>query len=266
MMNSLRITGRRTSLFPDLNSMPDRRAHRGPHPDDLRLFSADALLRLQVAERDLSLLLSRGYANPSALKLVGDRYSLEQRQRTAVSRCSCSREAWARRNSTRIEPTELRGRIIWIDGYNVLTSVEAALAGGVLLRARDASLRDMASMHGSWRKVEETITAIGLVGKLLAERGVSGSVWFLDRPVSNSGRLQALLRDEAAGHGWDWDVRLVPDPDPLLADADETIASADGEILNRCQSWISLASIVVERFVPSAWVVDLAEGDSPPQG
>ena len=156
--------------------------------------------------------------------------------------------------------------MIWIDGYNVLTSIEAALAGGVLLRARDSCLRDMASMHGSWRKVEETVSAIRLIGNLLAEYGVSASVSLLDRPVSNSGRLQALLREEAAGHGWDWDVRLVADPDPLLAESDETIASADGEVLNRCRRWISLARIVVERFVPSAWVVDLAEGDRPPQG
>lgn len=246
--------------------MPDQRLHRGPHPDDHRLFSTGAEPRLRDAEWDLSLLLSRGYAGPSALKLVGDRYALEQRQRTAVSRCGCSRDAWMSRRKTCRELTELHGRPVWIDGYNLLTSVEAALAGGVLLLARDGSLRDMASMHGSWRRVEETVAAIRLIGGLLSGIAVSEVVWFLDRPVSNSGRLQTLLREEAANQRWNWDVRLVPDPDPLLSQATEIVATADGEILNRCQAWVSFARIVIERFVDSPWLVDLSEGCCEPGG
>jgi len=161
---------------------------------------------------------------------------------------------------------DLSGRPVWIDGYNLLTSVEAALAGGVLLLARDGSLRDMASMHGSWRKVEETVVAIQLIGRLLADTGVSEAVWFLDRPVSNSGRLRTLLREVASKQDWSWDVRLVSDPDPMLSDATETVATADGEVLNRCQCWINLAWITVDRFVPSPWLVDLSEGCCEPGG
>ncbi len=56
--------------------MPDRRKHRGPHPEDRRLFAPEALPRLRAAAGDLSWLLSRGYAPESSLKLVGDRYAL----------------------------------------------------------------------------------------------------------------------------------------------------------------------------------------------
>ena len=52
-------------------------------PDDQQLFAADNVPRLQEATRDLSWLLSRGYASPSALKIVGDRYLLDRRQRVA---------------------------------------------------------------------------------------------------------------------------------------------------------------------------------------
>jgi hypothetical protein len=34
---------------------------------------------------------------PSALKIVGDRHALNQRQRTAIMRCACSDEARAAR-------------------------------------------------------------------------------------------------------------------------------------------------------------------------
>jgi len=56
--------------------MPDRRTHRGPHPEDGKLFAAAAVSDLRLALADFSLLLTKGYAEKSALKLVGDRLSL----------------------------------------------------------------------------------------------------------------------------------------------------------------------------------------------
>ncbi|MCG8584816.1 MAG: DUF434 domain-containing protein [Pirellulales bacterium] len=117
--------------------MPDTRKHRGPHPEDLQLFAEEHVPRLREAANDLAWLFNRGYASASALKIVGDRYALIARQRTAVARCACSDEATARRQQRQITSEELAGRRLWIDGYNVLTSVEAALSGGVILHARD---------------------------------------------------------------------------------------------------------------------------------
>lgn len=240
--------------------MPDHRAHRGPHPDDSGLFSPDSLPNLRGAVSDLAWLLSRGYADPSAQKLVGDRYNLTQRQRTAVMRCTCTDEAATRRAASRVAPHDLRGGTVLLDGYNVLTTVEAALAGGVVLLGRDGALRDAASMHGTWRKVEETRRAIELIGEVAADDlGVMRLEWFLDSPVSNSGRLKTLLRGTGAERGWDWDVQLVPDPDAVLAVAyDGVVATADSVILDRCRRWFPLAGEVVSRRVPGAWLVNLA--------
>ena len=77
--------------------MPDRRKHRGPHPEDDRLFGRPTWPVLRRAAGDLGWLLSRGYPANSALKLVGDRYGLVARQRMAVGRCVCSDEEVARR-------------------------------------------------------------------------------------------------------------------------------------------------------------------------
>lgn len=247
-----------------ISPMPDSRTHRGPHPDDMRLFAADQLPALSAAVSELSWLLTRSYALPSALKLVGDRHQLTARQRTAVSRSACSDQNKARRTRHRRDPSTLQRQSLWIDGYNVLTSVEAALAGGVILRCRDGCLRDMASMHGSYRKVTETVPAIELIGNLLGELGVGPVRWLLDQPVSNSGRLRVILLERAELHGWSWSVDLVPDPDPLLADCAVCIATADSEVLNKAASWVSLAGLVVESRVANAWIVDLSGTGAPP--
>jgi hypothetical protein len=241
--------------------MPDRRTHRGPHPEDARDFAPAAVPVLRSATADLSWLLTRGYALPSALKLVGDRYQLTARQRTAVSRCACSDQQHARRTNHEVTFLELAVADVWIDGYNVLTSIEAALAGGVILRGRDGCLRDMASMHGSYRKVAETVPAIEMLGDALGGSRVARCRWLLDQSVSNSGRLRTIILQVAAHHGWNWTVDLVPDPDPLLAAAPSPIciATADSAILNEAERWLPLARLTIETRIPQAWIVNLSQ-------
>jgi hypothetical protein len=151
---------------------------------------------------------------------------------------------------------DVRGRPLLVDGYNVLTTVEAALAGAVVLVARDDCYRDMASMHGTYRKVTETLPALKNIGQTLQQARVAQVRWYLDSPVSNSGRLAAVIRELAQQQGWCWDVELVPDPDGVLANTDTPVATADSEILDRCGSWLNLARAVIERSVPGAWIVD----------
>ncbi len=235
--------------------MPDRRRHRGSHPEDVGLFSEDHLDALRAAASDLCWLFDRGYASASSLKLVGDRYRLVKRQRIAVARCVCSREAEQNRVGKQVGPEAMRGGEIWIDGYNALTTIEAALSGGVILKCRDGCFRDMASMHGSYRQVAETTKAINLLGGVLADCGVSRCRWLLDRPVSNSGRLKSTLVHAAAISGWRWEVALTNQPDRELSETPHVIVTADSAILDRCQRWFNLARATVEQCVAEAWVV-----------
>src|SRR3954451_16661907 len=102
--------------------MPDSPRHRGPHPEDHRLFGDERVEELRGAVVDFSLLLSRGYAVPSSLKLVGDHFNLTERQRTAVQRASCSDEAVINRKSSEISLAKMAKEPLIIDGYNILTT------------------------------------------------------------------------------------------------------------------------------------------------
>ncbi len=240
--------------------MPDSRTHRGPHPQDGRLFAADALPKLRQAADDLNWLLSREYPLNSALKLVGDRFGLVARQRTAVRRSCCSQRQLARRRAKRISGRQApSSNVLHIDGYNVLTTVEAALAGGVILVGRDDCYRDMAAMHGNYRKVAETLPALELIGRTIAQQGYTDCLWLLDSPVSNSGRLAAIIREVAAGGGWAWRVELVADPDPLLCNCGQPVATADSLILDNCRAWRNLAREVAQSRVDDVFLVDLGE-------
>lgn len=246
------------------STVPDRRKHRGPHPEDRHLFDAARRPHLLAAFADLCWLLDRGYAMTSSLKLVGDRYELSARQRLALERSACTADAVTSRRSRLCLPEKLAGGPVHLDGYNVLTTIEAALAGGILLIGRDGTMRDMASMHGSYRKVAETQQAIELVGNVLAELDVSYALWYLDKPVSNSGRLAQLLRQVASERRWEWVVEIVPSPDHELLHSTAPVATADHVILDRCQRWVNLARWIVEHNIPDAWTLDFAVVEGSP--
>ena len=233
--------------------MPDRRKHRGPGPQDADWFGADTQTGLVSAVADLSWLLSRGYAEASSLKLVGDRYRLVERQRVAVLRSSCSDAALASRQSRRIDHQSLEGRPLRIDGFNLILTLESALGGGVVLGGRDGCYRDLASVHGTYRRVEETQLALDLAARWLAEWGAGPCVWLLDAPVSNSGRLAAMIRAVKPT----WSAEVVPDPDKILIQPGELVVSADSAILDRCGEWVNLARGFIDAGVPAAFVVDL---------
>lgn len=236
--------------------MADTRHHRGPHPQDADEFAPAHLPVLHLAVHDYSWLLSHSYAPAGALKLVGDRYNLTARQRLAVMRSSCSDTSRQQRNGRLTLP--VAGMRLLIDGYNVLTTVEAALAHGILLIGRDAVMRDLASMHGSWRKVEETTAAIRLIGGELESSGISDVLWLIDSPVSNSGRLRAEIVSAADVHHWRWQVDLVYSPDKLLGESADVVATADSVILDHPVRWLNLARAIVQKHIPSAWIIDFS--------
>ncbi|MHC4438753.1 MAG: DUF434 domain-containing protein [Planctomycetota bacterium] len=241
--------------------MPDKRSHRGPHPADEKLFAAEAISDLRSALADFSLLLTKGYADKSALKLVGDKFSLTERQRLAVMRCACSDRQLASRSENRIEAKNLAGQSVAVDGYNVLITVEAAMSGGVIFAGRDGCFRDLASIHGTYRKVTETIPAVRMIAEFLQDLGAGKVMWLLDSPVSNSGRLKTLIRELAEQNNWNWEIELLLSPDAELIKTDLIVASSDSVILDGCRRWINLATAIIRQKLPSAWIIDLSSED-----
>ncbi len=237
--------------------MPDKRTHRGPHPADAKLFAPAAIANLKSALADFSLLLTKGYSAKSALKLVGDRFSLTQRQRLAIMRSACSDQQLMSRKQRQVKLTDLAGKPIAIDGYNVLITVEAAMSGAVIFKSRDGCLRDLASIHGTYRKVTETIPAVQLIGKFLKEHNVDNCLWLLDSPVSNSGRLKTLIGELAQKNNWNWEIKLLISPDAELAKTDMVVASSDSAVLDRCKSWVNPARAIIEKKLAKVWYADL---------
>jgi hypothetical protein len=225
--------------------MPDTRTHRGANPQDGKLFAAAKIPIIKSALEDYSLLLTKGYAEPSALKLVGDRFELNQRQRIAVMRCACSDQHLESRLKRQINITAAGGKPLAIDGYNLLITVEAALGGAPIFIGRDGCCRDICGLHGTYRRVQETIPAAEIIGGFLAELMPSQIQWYFDSPVSNSGRLKVMLLELAAKNNWNWQIELSLNPDKELAASNDVVATSDSIILDDCKQWVNLCSAII---------------------
>jgi hypothetical protein len=194
----------------------------------------------------------------SSLKLVGDRHGLVERQRLAVSRSACSDQSRQNRKTTQLAIDHLRNQEAIIDGFNLIITIEAALSKGVLLACRDECIRDLSSVHGSYRSVEETERAILLIGAALENLGAASVLWLLDRPISNSGRLASKITGIAAAHKWQWQVEVVFNPDSQIIASPAIAITSDSSVLDRVARWAELKSYVLAQDIPGAWVIDLS--------
>lgn len=88
------------------------------------------------------------------------------------------------------------------------------------------------------------------------EVALSGSpVFYLDSPVSNSGRLSSLIWQCADKYNISIETQIIPDVDRSLEQL-EGVISGDAIILNRCISWLNIMPEIVGQ-IDSIWKIQL---------
>lgn len=233
-----------------------RMARRGFDQEDLKWFSDKNISILKSAQEEVKWLLDRGYKMSSITEFIGGHYQLSVRQRKALQRATASECQVRTRRNKIISEKEICGKKIYIDGFNLIITLEVALSGGVLIQGNDGCIRDLAGLRGTYSVIDKTERALEIIGKTLGEFKVSYGKFFLDAPVSNSGRLKTRIMEHSNCWGFLTEVELVPNPDPVLSKLGD-IATSDSIILDECNSWINLSRRIVEKYITDSWVINL---------
>jgi len=228
---------------------------RGPGARDESWFGERAIPTLAQAVEELGWLLSRGYAMPSALALVGDRHQLTRRQRTAVWRASASDESLVLRRRSFVPASAWSGRELLIDGFNALITTEVGLEGGPVLVGCDGASRDLAGVHGTYRAIASTRRAIEMLLAAAASHDARACHWLFDRGVSNSGRMAERVRDMMRDARMEGDAAVVTSADPLLKRRPGIVCTSDGPILDRVSAWTDLPRYALDDT--AVWRIDL---------
>ncbi|MCI1858362.1 MAG: DUF434 domain-containing protein [Sporolactobacillus sp.] len=229
---------------------------RGFVPADCRQFNRTNTDRLRRAQQDLIYLLNRGYPLPQCLTFIGNRFQFSARQRTALMRSSCSSANLANRTEKlRATPAGT----LWIDGFNQIITLEAALSDSTLLYGMDGTVRDLCGLRGTYKLIDKTDRAICLLLRQLRERGVDQAIFVLDRQVSNSGRLKQRILNLAAESNFSAEAVLSDHADSLLIDR-PVVATSDSGILDRCNCWMNLLAPLIRQYLPAVQPINLSFG------
>ena len=230
-------------------------AKRGYSPEDERNFSPDAVERMRIASRHIQYLINEGYDLKQVTVFVGNHFLLSERQRLAIMRSVAKDQDLAERKSKQLPLSELKGKEVWIDGFNTVITLEVLLSDSLLFTCMDGTIRDLAALRGTYRLIPETTEAVRLMFDILQEASVGKVNILLDEPVSNSGRLKSLIAETAESKysssliaetaeqnkSFDLDIRILRDVDRTLY-GKEGVITSDSIILDHCTSWFNLTS------------------------
>ncbi len=223
-------------------------------------------MSFQSAIQDYRYLKNRGYPDKAALKLVSDRFRLSGMQRNCLFRAVFAETACRHRKEKLIEASDMKGRSLGIDWYNVLITVESYLKGFPVFISDDGLVRDSSAIHGSYRPgkvteraIENILPAIGTLKPVRIEL-------FLDSPISFSGDMAERLRTRISetleiSH----DVNLSPSADYPLKTFAGVVATSDSSIIDRdsVALVLDLPRYVLERSFEAAIPVIEALEDKP---
>ena len=123
---------------------------------------------------------------------------------------------------------------------------------------RDGCIRDLSSVHGSYRSVDETERAILVIGETLEKLRPMSIAWVLDRPISNSGRLAKRIRGLATGHNWNWTIETAFNPDAEIIASRRLVISADAPVLDRVERWMNFNRYLIDKALEDSWLIDLS--------
>lgn len=222
-------------------------AKRGYIPDDDRFFSPDALETMRTASLHIRYLINEGYDLKQASTFVGNHFLLSERQRLAIMRSLATEEQLTIRKGREIPLSALNGQEVWIDGFNMIITLEVMLSDSILFSCMDGTIRDLAALRGTYRIIPETSDAIRMLLGVLDDTGVKKANILLDEPVSNSGRLKARIAEIAEECAVCPDIQKLKDVDRTLYGKTNVITS-DSIILDQCQSWVNLTATCMEKL------------------
>lgn len=197
---------------------------RGYSPNDQKEFGNKSIDKLLKAGQDLQYLLNQGYNIKGASTFVGNHYLLSERQRLVLVRAISSKESIKMRESKEIKRIP-HGSVINIDGFNTIITLEDALSDSLLLKSMDGTIRDLAALRGTYRLIDKTDTAIMLIGNILEKNKIDKAVFYLDAPVSNSGRLKQRITELLDQFTFEVQVKVINNVDTVLEKLDNVITS-----------------------------------------
>ena len=206
--------------------------------------------KLEVAKKDFRYLLNQGYPRKGALKFVGDHYLLEELPRNYLYRTVFSKDQAEIRRIKLVLLADIKNKTVFIDGYNVLITLESICGGenGLIVRGDDGVIRDVKAVFGKYKGNKMTKSVLNSVISLLKLYHPLSVRVFYDSQVSFSGELAKLTREIMAMHGVHGTAETSENVDfqlvHLSRDVEGIVATSDSVIMDKVDKILDIPSFI----------------------
>ncbi|MBM4241666.1 MAG: DUF434 domain-containing protein [Euryarchaeota archaeon] len=202
--------------------------------------------KLQDATHDLRFLLDHGYKKKGALTFVANRYLLDKRQRNFLARSVFSKAKSEERKRKIIKIAEIKNKHLFVDGYNVLISVESICANDreSIVLCDDGVLRDLNAVFGKYKFSNMTKNALNQIISIIKDHDPSNVTFFFDRQVSFSAKLANLTQEIMSEYKLEGDVNLSKIVDFELTkaanDIEGIVATSDSVMIDKVRKIVDI--------------------------
>ena len=97
-----------------------------------------------------------------------------------MKRVVCTLDSLNLRKSKRLPIDNLNQETIYIDGFNLIITIEVALSKGILIVGSDGNVRDLAGLRGTYKIIDKTIKALEIIGRCLDHNKCKKAIFYLD--------------------------------------------------------------------------------------
>jgi hypothetical protein len=198
------------------------------------------------AAEDVRYLVNRGYPKDSSVRFVSDHYRLPEEQRFVLIRVIVAAKTANLRKAKAVSLEALRGQELFVDGYNVLITVESLLKGRAIYLGDDGFLRDTQGIFRSYRASQSTAPALSQILDLLAYAAPARVEVLLDQQISWSGELAEQICEMMAERSLPGGACAVKDVDHRLKKA-AVVATSDGNVIDAVSCALDIAAEIAKR-------------------
>ena len=202
--------------------------------------------RIIAASRDYLYLKRRGYSIRSVLNIVGDRFQLNNHERNVLYRGFFTKKEVKGREKKVIQEKRLRGKVLNVDGYNQLITMESYRKGSFVFISTDGIVRDTASIYRSYKLSEITEEVLIKLFKNINSLYLEEIIFYFDEPVSFSGKLCDIVNRFIDEYGLSGRAEAVKSPDYILKNSD-LVATSDSIVMEGAGGVFDLAGWLIKR-------------------
>jgi hypothetical protein len=205
---------------------------------------------LKEAKKDFQYLLERGFPRTGALEYVGNHYLLGQMQRNYLNRTVFSREKIKTRKDKLILLSDVKGKDVLVDGYNVLITTETMFQGAddLIVNCDDGVTRDVKAVFGKYKRNETTAIALKSIISLLKLFKPKRVHFYYDSPVSLSGDLARTTKEILDSNEVPGDAQTSKNVDLKLVSLSHelgaVVATSDGIIMDKVDSVLDIPAYI----------------------